>query len=158
MLDLGWQEFVMVGLVLILVVGPKDMPRVLKAFARTIGKVRSMAREFQSSMTEVANQDEFKDVKDALNDVRRGNTDALAEFEKVKENVNTSYVPGFSSEAQEIKDAADDLKSEANNAKAGVEQVASASTKPKAKKAAAKAPKKASAKKKTAKKSTKTAS
>ena len=49
MLDLGWQEFVMVGLVLILVVGPKDMPRILKAVVKTVGKVRGMAREFQST-------------------------------------------------------------------------------------------------------------
>lgn len=154
MLDLGWQEFVMVGLVLILVVGPKDMPRVLKAFTRTIGKVRSMAREFQTSLTEVANQDEFKDVKDALSDVRRGNTDALAEFEKVKESVNTSYVPGFGSEAQELKDAAQDLKSEATKAKADVENVASSSTAPKAKSPA----KKASGKKSASKKSSKTTS
>ena len=154
MLDLGWQEFVMVGLVLILVVGPKDMPRVLKAFTRTIGKVRSMAREFQTSLTEVANQDEFKDVKDALSDVRRGNTDALAEFEKVKESVNTSYVPGFGSEVQELKDAAQDLKSEATKAKADVENVASSSTAPKAKSPA----KKASGKKSASKKSSKTTS
>ena len=136
MLDLGWQEFVMVGLVLILVVGPKDMPRILKAVVKTIGKVRGMAREFQSSMMEVADQDEFKDVKKALNDVRSGNVDALQEFEKVKESVNTSYVPGFSSGVQEIKDEAEGLKKDVTAVQTEAEKVTTAEAKPKAKKSA----------------------
>lgn len=136
MLDLGWQEFVMVGLVLILVVGPKDMPRILKAVVKTIGKVRSMAREFQSSMMEVADQDEFKDVKKALNDVRTGQVDALAEFEKAKESVNTSYVPGFSSGVQEIKEEAEGLKKDVEAVKTEAETTSKPAAKPKAKKAA----------------------
>jgi len=136
MLDLGWQEFVMVGLVLILVVGPKDMPRILKAVVKTIGKVRGMAREFQSSMMEVADQDEFKDVKKALNDVRTGQVDALAEFEKAKESVNTSYVPGFSSGVQEIKEEAEGLKKDVEAVKTEAETTSKPAAKPKAKKTA----------------------
>ena len=136
MLDLGWQEFVMVGLVLILVVGPKDMPRILKAVVKTIGKVRGMAREFQSSMMEVADQDEFKDVKKALNDVRTGQVDALAEFEKAKESVNTSYVPGFSSGVQEIKEEAKGLKKDVEAVKTEAETTSKPAAKPKAKKTA----------------------
>ena len=136
MLDLGWQEFVMVGLVLILVVGPKDMPRILKAVVKTIGKVRGMAREFQSSMMEVADQDEFKDVKKALNDVRTGQVDALAEFEKAKESVNTSYVPGFASGVQELKEEAEGLKKDVEAVKTEAETTSKPAAKPKAKKAA----------------------
>ena len=139
MLDLGWQEFVMVGLVLILVVGPKDMPRILKAVVKTIGKVRGMAREFQSSMMEVADQDEFKDVKKALNDVRTGQTDALSEFEKVKESVNTSYVPGFSSGVQEIKEEAEGLKKDVESVQAEAKTAPKPAAKSKAKKAETKA-------------------
>ena len=135
MLDLGWQEFVMVGLVLILVVGPKDMPRILKAVVKTIGKVRGMAREFQSSMMEVADQDEFKEVKKALTDVKSGNVDALAEFEKVKESVNTSYVPGFSSGVNEIKEEAEGLKKDVQAVKTDADKMTTAEAKPKAKKA-----------------------
>ena len=119
MLDLGWQELVMIGLVLILVIGPREMPRVLKAFVKTLGKLRGMARDFQSSMMEVANQDEFKEVKKALDDVRDGNSDALAEFEKVKESVNTSYVPGFSSEVKELQSEAEGLQKDVSELVAG---------------------------------------
>ncbi|MGU9961997.1 MAG: Sec-independent protein translocase protein TatB [Candidatus Puniceispirillales bacterium WSBS_2018_MAG_OTU23] len=84
MLDLGWQEFVMVAIVLVLVVGPKDMPRVLRSFTKYIGKMRSMARDFQNNIMEVANQDEFRAVKDALQDVKTSKIDALADFAEVK--------------------------------------------------------------------------
>ncbi len=166
MLDLGWQEFVMVGLVLVLVVGPKDMPRVLKAVVKSVGKdlkavvksvgkVRGMAREFQTSMMEVADQDEFKDVKKALNDVRTGNADALAEFEKVKESVNTSYVPGFTSDVQDLKDEANALKAEAEQITAPAKTNKTAQKAPKKKTAtkAAKKPATKTAAKNTAKKS-----
>ena len=79
MLDFGWQELMVVAFVLVLVVGPKDLPKVLRAIAKTVGKARGMANEFQSSMMEVANQDEFRDVKKALDDARSGRDVAACE-------------------------------------------------------------------------------
>jgi sec-independent protein translocase protein TatB len=145
MLDLGWQEFVVVGIVLVLVVGPKDMPRVLKAAVKTVGKMRGMAREFQTSMMEIADQDEFRDVKKTLDDIRTGKIEALDELEKVKDGVNKNYVPGFSSEVNEIKSATEELKSEVDAAKADASQLAAAEAKPKpAKKTSKKSAKKSS--------------
>jgi sec-independent protein translocase protein TatB len=116
MLDLGWQEFVMVGLVLVLVVGPKDMPRVLRAVAKYIGKARGMAREFQSSMMEVANQDEFNDVKKALQDAKTGNFDKIAdEFSDVKDAIEDVQKDStIKDSVSSVKDAADEFKSTAN--------------------------------------------
>jgi sec-independent protein translocase protein TatB len=116
MLDLGWQEFVMVGLVLVLVVGPKDMPRVLRAVAKYIGKARGMAREFQSSMMEVANQDEFNDVKKALQDAKSGNFDKIAdEFSDVKDAIeDVQKDSAIKDSVSSVKDAADEFKSTAN--------------------------------------------
>ena len=116
MLDLGWQEFVMVGLVLVLVVGPKDMPRVLRAVAKYVGKARGMAREFQTSMMEVANQDEFNDVKKALQDAKSGNFDQIAdEFSDVKDAIeDVKKDSDIQDSVSSVKDAADDFKSSAN--------------------------------------------
>jgi len=116
MLDLGWQEFVMVGLVLVLVVGPKDMPRVLRAVAKYVGKARGMAREFQTSMMEVANQDEFNDVKKALQDAKSGNFDKIAdEFSDVKDAIeDVKKDSDIQDSVSSVKDAADDFKSSAN--------------------------------------------
>ena len=113
MLDFGWQEFVMIGLVLVLVVGPKDMPRVLRAVAKYMGKARGMARDFQSSMMDVANQEEFNDVKKALQDAKSGNFDKVTDqFSDVKEAIeDTSGESGIKDSINSIKDVAEDFKS-----------------------------------------------
>ena len=146
MLDLGWQEFVMVGLVLVLVVGPKDMPRVLRAVAKYVGKARGMAREFQTSMMEVANQDEFNDVKKALQDAKSGNFDKIAdEFSDVKDAIeDVKKDSDIQDSVSSVKDAADDFKSPANAPSNAPKKAApksaktlkkTAASKPKAKKA-----------------------
>jgi len=142
MLDLGWQEFVMVGLVLVLVVGPKDMPRVLRAVAKYVGKARGMAREFQTSMMEVANQDEFNDVKKALQDAKSGNFDKIAdEFSDVKDAIeDVKKDSDIQDSVSSVKDAAYDFKSSANAPKKAAPKSAktskkTAASKPKAKKA-----------------------
>ena len=77
MLDLGWQELVLIACVLVLVVGPKDLPRVMKTVARTLSRARRMAREFQSSVMEAADQEEFREIRRAVDDVRSGRIEAL---------------------------------------------------------------------------------
>jgi len=146
MLDLGWQEFVMVGLVLVLVVGPKDMPRVLRAVAKYVGKARGMAREFQTSMMEVANQDEFNDVKKALQDAKSGNFDKIAdELSDVKDAIeDVKKDSNIQDSVSSVKDAADDFKSSTNAPSNAPKKAApksaktskkTAASKPKAKKA-----------------------
>ena len=72
MLDFGWQEIIVVAFVLVIVVGHKDMPRALKSFTNVVGKMRGMANDFRKSMLEVADQEEFRDVKKALNETKAG--------------------------------------------------------------------------------------
>ena len=163
MLDLGWQELMMVAFVLVLVVGPKDLPRVLRAFAKFIGKARGMATEFQSSMMEVANQDEFKDVKKALQDAKSGNFDDIASgLDGMKDTVeDIKNESGIVESVESIKATAQEIEDETNMV--ADEAAVAATTKPKAVKASPKTSSKASssrtaAKKKTAKKASKAAS
>ena len=53
MFDIGWQELFVIGAITIIVVGPKDLPRVLMQVTKYVRKARSIAREFQSSIDEV---------------------------------------------------------------------------------------------------------
>jgi len=112
MLDLGWQEFMVIALVLVVVVGPKDLPKVLRAFAKFMGKARGMAREFQTSMMEVANQDEFRDVKKAFDDAKSGRIEDLsAPMADVKEAFDTAQKDADLEESvKSIKSTAEDLK------------------------------------------------
>ena len=158
MLDLGWQEFVMIGLVLVIVVGPKDMPKVLRAVAKYVGKARNMASDFQSSMMEVANQDEFNDVKKALQDAKSGNFDKVSEqFGDVKNAIeDASADAGVKDSVNKMKDVAEEFKATQKQAatkeKAANKKVTAKKTSSKTKSSK---PKSSSAAKTTAKKKTK---
>lgn len=66
MLDIGWTELLVIGVIALLVVGPKDLPRVLRYIGYWMGKARSMAREFQKAIDQYAKEADLEDVKKAV--------------------------------------------------------------------------------------------
>ena len=56
MFDIGWIEMALVAVVIIVVVGPKELPVVLRTIGRTVSSARAMAREFRDSIDEMANE------------------------------------------------------------------------------------------------------
>ena len=70
MLDIGWQEFVLVSFVLLMVVGPKDMPKVLKTIVNSVRKIKSMAYEFQNSVDDISNETEFSELKKEVSNLK----------------------------------------------------------------------------------------
>ncbi len=74
MLDIGWQELIVIGVLALLVVGPKELPGLLRQVGRWAGKARSVAREFQRSMEDAAREadlEEFKKLRDVKRDVEK---------------------------------------------------------------------------------------
>ena len=69
MLDIGATELLVIGLVLILVVGPKDLPRVLRTMGQWSRKMRGLAREFQSSMDDLAREADVADMRKELDSI-----------------------------------------------------------------------------------------
>ena len=63
MLDIGWVELSIIAIITVLVVGPKEIPRVLRTVTQVVRKVRSMASEFQSGIDELAREAELDDLK-----------------------------------------------------------------------------------------------
>ena len=59
MFDLGWPELLVVALVLIIVVGPKDLPAMLRTFGKTTRKLRSMAGDFRSQFDDALKEAEL---------------------------------------------------------------------------------------------------
>ncbi|MEK9532347.1 MAG: Sec-independent protein translocase protein TatB [Alphaproteobacteria bacterium] len=80
MFDFGWQEFLVVAFVLVLVVGPKDLPKVLRAFTKFTSQARRMSSEFSKSLQEMADDEELKDVKKVLQDAKSGDFDEISEM------------------------------------------------------------------------------
>lgn len=72
MLDIGWSELVLIGVVALIVVGPKDLPRMFHALGRVTAKARGMAREFQRAMDDAAKSSGLDEVKKDLNGLQTG--------------------------------------------------------------------------------------
>jgi sec-independent protein translocase protein TatB len=73
MFDVGWSEMLVIAVVLIVVVGPKDLPRMLRQFGRTTAKLRAMAGDFRRQFDEALKEAELDDVSETLSSVRKIN-------------------------------------------------------------------------------------
>ncbi len=71
MFDFAWSEFALIGVVALVLIGPKDLPVAIKAVATTIKKARRMAGEFQTHVDEMVREANLQDVRDQFNDIRR---------------------------------------------------------------------------------------
>lgn len=71
MFDLGWSEILVIAIVMIIVVGPKDLPRMLRSFGRTTAKMRAMAGDFRRQFDDALREAELDDVKNLVDDVRK---------------------------------------------------------------------------------------
>ena len=66
MFDIGWQELFLVAVITILVVGPKELPHVLKTVVGGVRKVRRLANDFQLGIDELARETELDDIRKDL--------------------------------------------------------------------------------------------
>ena len=73
MFDIGWSEMAVIMLVALVVIGPKDLPRLARTLGQWVAKGRSMAREFQRSIEDMAREAELDDVKREIEKVGRTN-------------------------------------------------------------------------------------
>ncbi|RFC67355.1 MULTISPECIES: Sec-independent protein translocase protein TatB [Mesorhizobium] len=70
MLEVGWTEMLVIAVVMIVVVGPKDLPGMLRSFGRTTAKMRKMAGDFQRQFNEALQEAELDDVKKSVDALR----------------------------------------------------------------------------------------
>ncbi len=69
MFDIGWQELFIVAVLVVIVVGPKDLPRTLRAVMGWVRKARMLAREFQDGVDDVVRQADLDDIKNQVSEV-----------------------------------------------------------------------------------------
>ncbi len=70
MLEVGWTEMLVIAIVMIVVVGPKDLPNMLRTFGRFAAKARGMAGDFQRQFNEALKEAELDDVKKSVDSLR----------------------------------------------------------------------------------------
>ncbi len=73
MFDIGWTEMLVIAVVMIVVVGPKDLPKMLRTFGKMTTKMRSMAGDFQKQFNEALKEAELDDVKKSVDALRSMN-------------------------------------------------------------------------------------
>ena len=64
MFDIGWSELLVIAIVLIVVVGPKDLPPMIRAFGKTMAGFRKMAGDFRAQFDEAMKEADMDDVRD----------------------------------------------------------------------------------------------
>ncbi|ESR23546.1 Sec-independent protein translocase protein TatB [Lutibaculum baratangense] len=71
MFDIGWSEMLVIGAVAILVVGPRELPGMLRTFGKYMGQIRRMAGEFQSQFNDALKEAELDEVRRGIESVRQ---------------------------------------------------------------------------------------
>ena len=79
MLDIGWSELAVVAVLALLVIGPKDLPGVMRTVGKWMQKARSISREFQSSVDEMVREAELEDARKALDSAKNLNVQQTIE-------------------------------------------------------------------------------
>ncbi len=86
MLGLGWSEMLVIAVVALIVVGPKDLPMLLRNLGRMMGTVRRMSNEFRREIDKAIAADEFKEAQKALSDpLKQTTADITREFNSIRD-------------------------------------------------------------------------
>jgi sec-independent protein translocase protein TatB len=80
MFDIGWTELVVIAVVAILVIGPKDLPRAMRTVGKYSGKMKRMARDFQNQFNEALREAELDEVKKEVQSIAK--IDPMADLKK----------------------------------------------------------------------------
>ncbi|MEO0744986.1 MAG: Sec-independent protein translocase protein TatB [Pseudomonadota bacterium] len=109
MFDLGWTEMLVVGVVALIVIGPKDLPVVFRNVGRWVGKARGMAREFSTAMNQAADESGVRDLQKTI---------------KTAANPVGSAMDGVKEAARDVTSSLKDLDPDSETGKMAAEKAA----------------------------------
>jgi len=84
MFDISWTEFLLIGVVALIVIGPKELPGVMRTLGQYTRKIRSMAGEFQNQFQEAMREAEMADLKKQVDDVAQDVTKEFTNIDPLK--------------------------------------------------------------------------
>ena len=99
MLTFGLGEILLVLVIIIIFVGPKELPFLIKQISNITKSIRKLSKDFKNSLSEIADNEDFKDAKSTFN-----------EFNKIKNNLDIK--DKFKSEIKTIKEVSKIIEKE----------------------------------------------
>jgi sec-independent protein translocase protein TatB len=91
MFDISWSELLLIAVVALVFIGPKELPGVLRAIGQWTGKIRRMASEFQDQFREAIREAEVADLKKDIDEATSGLNTGLDPFAGVKESAEWKH-------------------------------------------------------------------
>jgi sec-independent protein translocase protein TatB len=109
LLDLGWSELMLIGIVALVVIGPKDLPKALRVAGFWVRKARTLSREFQSSVEQMVREAELDEMRDQLKkaseiDIDKEFRQAVDPTGDLAESLKPPELPNFSGSAVPASD------------------------------------------------------
>ena len=94
MFSFGWSEIALTVIIIVIVVGPKEIPNLLKQIGSFSKSIKKISREFKKSLNEIAEENDLKDVKDSISEIKNIKRDLdptkeiKKEFNSIKDTAN----------------------------------------------------------------------
>lgn len=130
---IGGSEFVVIALVALIVIGPKDLPKMLRQLGRFVGKMRSMADEFRASFDDMARQSELDDLRKEVESLRSGKVispildDIKSDMNRMEHDINAHPKPVAIRPERESADDAQVMTSLNDISAGGIDETIAAS-------------------------------
>ena len=128
MFDIGWTELLVIGIVALIVVGPKDLPGMFKALGRFTAKMRNLAREFQRAMNQAADESGVSDITSDLKALRSAKNLGLDAVQDAADRFKGGWKTGLD-QAGSTSAAADPAGSKAESSSAAKDSDAAENSK-----------------------------
>jgi sec-independent protein translocase protein TatB len=127
MFDIGWGELVVIGVVALIVIGPKELPTVLRTLGQSMAKIKRMANEFQGQFQEALREAELGDLKKHAEELTGDLSSSMDEFSNfdpladTKEAIEHSFDSAPNTEA--VTEAASPVVAETAKSEASTSEI-----------------------------------
>ena len=91
MFTFGWSEIFLIGIIVIVIIGPKDLPKFIKQIGFLSKNIKKISSEFKSSLNEIADEEEIKELAKSVKEVK-----------KIKDGINIKK--NFENEIKEVQE------------------------------------------------------
>ena len=102
MFSFGWGEIFLVGIIIVVVIGPKDLPKFIKQIGLVVKNLRKISSDFKSSLNDLAEDNEIKEIANSVKEVK-----------KIKDGINIKK--NFENEIKVVKDTVKITNNEISN-------------------------------------------